>query len=148
MYTFVFLLVSFGVVFPKLCLTSIQLKKVKKKNKPKTLKKPPRLKKLMPVPRGSMEAGTPSSTQAKAGHGCSAGGAFPGVLPGTGTQQCWGRTRRGNSSSDVPVSQLAWDRLPQRPAARSDPAPAVVFPGEVACGYETSLGKAVKIMCL
>lgn len=48
----------------------------------------------------------------------------------------------------VPVTQLAWDRLPQRPAARNDPALAVVFPGEMAYGYETSLGKAIKIICL
>lgn len=39
MYTFVFLLVSFGVVFPKLCLTSIQLKKVKKKKQTQNVKK-------------------------------------------------------------------------------------------------------------
>lgn len=78
----------------------------------------------------------------------STGGAFPGVLPGIGTQRCWGRTRRGNSSSDVLVSQLARDCLPQRPAARDDPALAFVFPGEVAYTYKTSQGKAIKTMCL
>lgn len=85
---------------------------------------------------------TLSSMEAKAGCGCSAGGVFPGVLPGMGTQQCWGRTRRGSGSSDVLMSQLAQNHVPQRPAARNDPALAVVFPGKVGYGYETSLGKA------
>lgn len=31
--------------------------------------------------------------------------------------------------SDVPMSQLAQDHVPQRPAARNDPALAVVFLG-------------------
>lgn len=85
---------------------------------------------------------TLSSTEAKAGCGCSAGGVFPGVLPGMGTQQCWGRTRRGNGSSEMQMSQLAQDHVPQRPADRNDPALAVVFPGKVGYGYKTSLGKA------
>ena len=49
MYTFVILLFSFGVVFPKLCLMSIQLKNLKNKTKQKNQK-------LMPVHSGSMEA--------------------------------------------------------------------------------------------
>lgn len=81
--------------------------------------------------------------EAKAGCGCSAGSVFPGVLPGMGTRQCWGRTRRGNVSSDVPVSQLAWDHVP---AARNDPALAVAFPGKVGYGYETSRGEAKNSM--
>lgn len=48
--------------------------------------------------------------------------------------------------SDVPMSQLARDHVPQRPAARNDPALAVVFPGKVGYGCETSLGKAKNSM--
>lgn len=40
------------------------------------------------------------------------------------------------------MSQLPRDHVPQRAAAWNDPALAVVFPGEVGYGYETSLGKA------
>lgn len=100
---------------------------------------------MIPFYGDRMEAAvsTLSSMEAKAGCGCSAGGVFPGVLPGMGTQQCWGRTRRGNGSSIGCADESASsDHVPQRPAARNDPALAVVFPGKVGYGCETSLGKA------
>lgn len=91
--------------------------------------------------------GTLSSMEAKAGCGCSAGGVFPGVLPGMGTQQCWGRTRRRNGSSDVPMShwlgttchrdlQLGMTQLWQLSSQT----------GKVGYGYETSLGRAKNSM--
>lgn len=81
--------------------------------------------------------------QEKAGAGCSAGGVLPWKAAKDWAQWCWGRTRRGNNSSEVPVSQLAWGFLPQRPAAMNDPAPR-----GLPCSYGISLEKAVRIMCI
>lgn len=89
-----------------------------------------------------------SSTQTKAGRGCRAGGVFPWRAARDGAQSCWGRTRRGNNSSEVPVSQLAWGCSPQRPAAKNNPAPAVASLEGWPCGCRTNAGTAIKIMCI
>lgn len=124
------MLVSFEVVFPKFCFTIIQLKTLNPKEKKKGLKEG-QAQKLMPVCGDRMEAGShhPFQHGSKGRLRLQCRLCVPWSAARDGNTAVLGEDQEGKCVIRCADESAGSGHVPQRPAARKDPALAVVFLG-------------------